>query len=169
MIAAGVVAGLLPLVHAHSFVVMMLMGACMALLQCASVLLIKREGGEVEAARIPAWAELWAVLRPWVAFAAVASLIALPQMIWATRESAVRAGQFFGWEFGWDHGEENVVWFWLKNTGVLFPLLVAALAWRGRGALVSGKLLFFFLPFVINHFSPGRRSSHFRFSLFHRS
>ena len=37
MIAAGVVAGLLPLVHAHSFVVMMLMGACMALAQGAAM------------------------------------------------------------------------------------------------------------------------------------
>jgi hypothetical protein len=35
MLAAGVVAGLMPLVHAHSFVVMMLMGACLALLQGA--------------------------------------------------------------------------------------------------------------------------------------
>src|SRR5437763_43177 len=149
MVAAGVIAGLLPLVHAHSFVVMMLMGACLALMQGASVLLMRREAGEDASGRAPTWAELWAVLRPWVAFAAVASLIALPQMIWATRESAVRAGQFFGWEFGWDHGEENVVWFWLKNTGVFIPLLVAALVWRGRGALVSGRLLFFSLPFAL--------------------
>src|SRR6266511_6317813 len=31
MIAAGVIAGLLPLVHAHSFVVVMVMGGCIAL------------------------------------------------------------------------------------------------------------------------------------------
>jgi len=33
MIGAGVAAGLLPLVHAHSFVVVMAMGACLAVLQ----------------------------------------------------------------------------------------------------------------------------------------
>ena len=32
MIAAGVAAGLLPLVHAHSFIVVMGMGACLALI-----------------------------------------------------------------------------------------------------------------------------------------
>jgi hypothetical protein len=187
MIAAGIIAGLLPLVHAHSFVVMMSMGACVALLQGLAVLVSKREADDARERTdagvdgrtdvsvdgrtdAHAWRRVWAVWRPWVVFAAAASLLALPQMFWATRESAVRAGQFFGWEFGWDHGTENVVWFWLKNTGVFIPLLVAALAWRGRvsvkpergsvgrerGSLgrgresvVSGKLLFFYLPFVL--------------------
>jgi len=90
---------------------------------------------------------VWAVWRPWVAFAAAASLLALPQMFFATRESAVNAAQFFGWEFGWDRGGRNVVWFWLKNTAVFIPLLVVALVWRGAG--VSKRLLFFYLPFVL--------------------
>jgi hypothetical protein len=180
MIAAGLVAGLLPLVHAHSFVVMMLMGACLALLQGASVLVLKgtegergtqgeggtgREAGtEVERGMADdddraqgashAWSRVWAMWRPWLVFAAAASALSLPQMFWATRETGVRAGQFFGWEFGWDHGTENVLWFWLKNTACFIPLLVAALAWRGldsvgRKPVVSGRLLFFYLPFVL--------------------
>jgi hypothetical protein len=90
---------------------------------------------------------VWAVWRPWVLFAVAASALALPQMLYATRESAVNAGQFFGWEFGWAHGQYNVVWFWIKNTSVFIPLLVLALAWRGAG--VSKRLLFFYLPFVL--------------------
>lgn len=144
MVAAGVVAGLMPLVHAHSFVVMMSMGACMALAQGAAVLFAK--GGDARA-DVPLWARAWAVWRPWVLFAVAASVLALPQMFYATRESAVRGGQFFGWEFGWAHGETNVVWFWIKNTAVFIPLLVAALAWRGAG--VSRRLLFFYLPFLL--------------------
>jgi hypothetical protein len=144
MIAAGVVAGLMPLVHAHSFMVMMLMGACLALAQGVAVLLSK---GEDARAGATVWARVWAVWRPWVLFAAAASVLALPQMFFATRESAVNAGQFFGWEFGWAHGQTNVVWFWIKNTAVFIPLLVAALVWRGAG--VSKRLLFFYLPFVL--------------------
>jgi hypothetical protein len=153
MIAAGVIAGLLPLVHAHSFVVMMLMGACLALMQGA-VVLVWKENKSDESARESVWARVWMVLRPWLAFAAVASLVAVPQMFWATRDSGVRAGQFFGWEFGWDHGTENVAWFWLKNTGVFLPLLVAAIAWRGREPVVSRRLLFFYLPFLLCFFVP---------------
>ncbi|HEX8178859.1 MAG TPA: hypothetical protein VF525_04875, partial [Pyrinomonadaceae bacterium] len=121
MIGAGVVAGLLPLVHAHTFVVLMVVGACLALL-------------------FPRW-------RLWFAFFLAASVLALPQMWWATRASAVKAGSFFEWTFGWDRGQQNVVWFWLRNTGLFIPALVAALAWRGH--MMSKRLLLFYLPFTL--------------------
>jgi len=74
MIAAGVAAGLLPLVHAHSFVVVMAMAGCLALLQIR-----------------------W---REWITFFVVASVIAIPQLLWSTMHSAVNAGSFFAWEVG---------------------------------------------------------------------
>ena len=123
MLAAGVVAGLLPLVHAHSFVSLMLMGGCLALL-------------------FPRW-------RAWMLFFAVALVIAAPQMWWATRDSAAQAGSFFAWQFGWDHGQQNVFWFWLKNTGLFIPLLIAAIAWRGREPIVPKRLLLFYAPFTL--------------------
>ena len=129
MIAAGVVAGLLPLVHAHSFVVVMVVGGCIALLQ-----------------------RRW---RDWITFAFVASVIALPQMWWSTHNSAVDAGKFFEWQVGWDHGQENPFWFWLKNTGLFIPLTLAALLWRHDGKpLISRKLLVFYLPFTLCFIIP---------------
>ncbi|MGH9872770.1 MAG: hypothetical protein ACRD9S_09920 [Pyrinomonadaceae bacterium] len=129
MIAAGVVAGLLPLVHAHSFVVVMVVGGCIALLQ-----------------------RRW---RAWITFAVVASVIALPQMWWSTHNSAVDSGKFFEWQVGWDHGQENALWFWFKNTGLFIPLTIAALLWRQGGKpLVSRKLSIFFLPFILCFIIP---------------
>jgi hypothetical protein len=91
--------------------------------------------------------------RAWFIFFAVALVIAAPQMWWATRGSAARAGSFFGWQFGWDRGEQNALWFWFMNTGLFIPLLVAALAWlawRGRTvAVASRRLLLFYLPFTL--------------------
>jgi hypothetical protein len=92
---------------------------------------------------------VWDVWRPWLAFAAAASALAVPQMLWATSGSSVDSSRFFGWEFGWARGEENAVWFWIKNTAVFIPLLVAALAWRGREPVVPPRLLFFYLPFAL--------------------
>jgi hypothetical protein len=149
MLAAGLVAGLLPLVHAHSFVVMMLMGACLALLQGAFALTSSEGKSLEEDARPSALVKLWEVWWPWVAFALAASVLAVPQMLWAMRGSSVDASRFFGWEFGWAHAQENVVWFWIKNTALFIPLTVAALAWRGREPLVSRRLLFFYMPFVL--------------------
>ena len=129
MTAAGVVACLLPLVHAHSFVVVIVVGACLAVLQ-----------------------QRW---RDWTTFFFVASLIALPQMWWSTHHSAVDAGKFFDWQFGWDHGQENAVWFWFKNTGLFIPLTVAAILWRKKKEpLVSRRLLIFFLPFTLCFIIP---------------
>src|SRR6185295_12725223 len=128
MIAAGVAAGLLPLVHAHSFVVVMVMAGCLALLQIR-----------------------W---REWFVFFAVASVIAIPQMLWSTMHSAVDATTFFAWEIGWDHGQENPVFFWFKNTGFFIPLVLIAVLIKQRDYLVPRRLLLFYLPFTLCFITP---------------
>jgi len=128
MIAAGVAAGLLPLVHAHSFVVVMAVGACIALLQTK-----------------------W---RDWAVYFMVACVIAVPQLLWSTSNSAVKPGSLFAWEFGWDRNHENAIWFWFKNTGLFIPLIVTAILWRGKHQLVSKGLLLFYLPFTLCFIVP---------------
>jgi hypothetical protein len=135
MAIAGAIAGLLPLVHAHSFVVVMVVGAGVALLL-----------------GLQEW-------KAWAIFFLVAIVIALPQMWWATRGSSVEAESFFGLNFGWDKGQESFVWFWFKNTGLLIPLIVAAFLWRERGRegekyLAPPKLLLFYLPFTLCFIIP---------------
>ena len=128
MIAAGFAAGLLPLVHAHSFVVVMAMAGCLALLQIR-----------------------W---REWFVFFAVASVIAIPQLLWSTMHSAVDAGSFFAWEIGWDHGQENPVFFWFKNTGFFIPLILVAVLIKQGSYLVPRRLLLFYLPFTLCFIIP---------------
>lgn len=204
MLAAGVVAGLLPLVHAHSFVVVMGVGAVLALgrywrawmvpLAALVILGIGIYFGFLPAAYlkivlvIVAGAVSLGVLyllpgnqrRLWLIFFLAALVIALPQLWWSTHDSAVKAGTFMGWHFGWDSTDEvffktrllssdpqpgavktglirflDVLWFWLKNTGVFIPLLIAALVWkRGGDRLVSRRLLWFYLPFTLCFIIP---------------
>lgn len=129
MLAAGLIAGLLPLVHAHSFIATMGVAIVLALIN------IKR----------------W---REWFLFFIVASVIAGPQMLWSTHGSAVSTRAFIAWEFGWGHGDESIIWFWLKNTGLFIPLLITALLWKTDTYLVSRKLLFFYLPFTLCFIVP---------------
>ncbi|HKU74538.1 MAG TPA: hypothetical protein VJR02_11500 [Pyrinomonadaceae bacterium] len=128
MIAAGVAAGLLPLVHAHSFVVVMAMAGCLVLIQ-----------------------RRW---REWITFFVVASAIAIPQLLWSTMHSAVDASSFFAWEVGWDHGQENPIWFWFINTGFFIPLILIAVLMRGDGYLVPKRILLFYLPFTLCFIVP---------------
>lgn len=129
MIAAGFIAGLLPLVHAHSFIAVMTVAGVLALIN------------------ISKW-------REWLAFILVASVLAIPQMLWSTHGSAVSTRQFIGWEFGWGHANENVFWFWFKNTGFFIPLLITALLWKTDKYLISRKLLLFYLPFTLCFIVP---------------
>ena len=128
MIAAGVAAGVLPLVHAHSFVVVMGMAACLALIQ-----------------------RRW---REWFAFFVVASAIAIPQLLWSTMHSAVDASSFFAWELGWDRGQENPILFWLRNTGIFIPLIFAAVLMRDNGYFIPKRVLVFYLPFTLCFIIP---------------
>jgi hypothetical protein len=129
MLAAGLVAGLLPLVHAHSFIAAMGVAGVLALIN------------------IRKW-------REWALFIVVACIIAIPQMAWSTHGSAVSARQFMGWKFGWRESNENVLWFWFKNTGFFIPLLIAALLWKTDEYLVPRKLLLFYLPFTLCFIVP---------------
>lgn len=128
MMAAGVAAGLLPLVHAHSFVAVMGMAACLALIHIR-----------------------W---REWFAFFAMASAIAIPQLLWSTLNSAVDASTFFAWHLGWDRGEENPLVFWFLNTGFFIPLIFAAILLRFNDYIVGKRLLLFYLPFTLCFIIP---------------
>ena len=129
MLAAGAVAGLLPLIHAHSFIAVMMVGAFLALIN------LRR----------------W---REWFLFFLVASIIAIPQLLWSTHGTAVSTRAFIAWQFGWDRSDENFFWFWFKNTGLFIPLLITALLWKREDYLVPRKLLFFYLPFTLCFIVP---------------
>ena len=98
----GLLAGTLPLVHAHSFAALMGMAGCLALMS------FRR----------------W---REWLVFFVSASVISVPELFWAMRNSASKLGRFIDWEYGWDNGEADPIWFWLKNAGFFIPLLLAAI------------------------------------------
>jgi hypothetical protein len=148
---AGLFAGLLPLVHVHSLLVLFVIGCFMLLMRPMS----------------------W---REWIAFAAGTSLIAVPELIWSTTGSATKVSNFVDWHFGFDARDNNVVWFWIKNTGVAIPLVFTGiyLAYRAmrmpppepdqkkkhkktpdtRDEILAGLpapycLILFYLPFVL--------------------
>jgi hypothetical protein len=98
----GLLAGLLPLIHLHSLVVLFVVG---------TVLFILRP-------------ERWMT---WIAFAIGVGLIAVPELAWSASGSASETSKFFEWHFGWDKGDKNFLSFWFLNTGLVIPLIIAGL------------------------------------------
>ena len=134
MLAAGVITGLLPLIHAHSFISIMLVAAFLvpwvyrrAWIAYAAAALV---GGIVffaaasyGAAGSPLIkiafvvivlgliANLWFLLprphlRLWLCFFVMALVVGLPQIFWSTRGSAVKTQSFIAWQFGWDSDQQ---------------------------------------------------------------
>ncbi|MEZ5345541.1 MAG: hypothetical protein R2681_08305 [Pyrinomonadaceae bacterium] len=97
----GLLAGCLPLIHAHSLAVLFIASAFWFFVS------------------ITRW-------KYWITFAAGVLVIALPELFWILSGSASHTSEFIGWHFGWDSRGENLVWFWIKNTGIFIPLLAAA-------------------------------------------
>jgi hypothetical protein len=119
--AAGVAVALMPLVHGHAFVTVLAVGTALAAL-------FRR--------------------RAWMDFLVLAVAGALPQVAWMATGSSMQLRRFVAWQPGWDHGGANPVSFWLWNTGVFVPLLLAALLWWRGGPVVGGRLARFYIPFA---------------------
>lgn len=97
-IIIGLIAGLLPLIHLHSLAVLFAVTAFLLFLRF----------------------EKW---REWIGFGIGVCVFAIPQLVWSMSGSATQTSEFFSLHFGWDSGATNFFWFWLKNTGILIPMI----------------------------------------------
>ncbi|MEZ5428993.1 MAG: hypothetical protein R2747_22295 [Pyrinomonadaceae bacterium] len=105
----GLLAGTLPLIHAHSLFVLFVVAAFLFFF------------------RLDRW-------REWIAFGVGTAAVAIPALLWIMTGSASHLSEFIDWHFGWDLRDDNFFWFWFKNTGLLIPLLVAGIIlWVNRG------------------------------------
>ena len=125
---AGAITGLLPLVHAHAFVVTLAVGAVVA----------------VASRQLSRW---------WTFFAS-ALVLALPQVAWLAAGSELQTGEFVAFQLGWDRGNRPPLTFWIDNLGLFIPLLAVALFLGPREGWLTRRHLLFYLPFLACFFVP---------------
>jgi hypothetical protein len=139
MAAAGVLAGLLPLIHGHTFLMIGLVGLVMAAVDLARVLPSGLRA-------------LGRAVGPWALFGAIALGLALPQVWLLAQSSSVQTAHFFGYEPGWVSGDLGFFRFYWRNLG-LFPILfVVALLWPRRrrfARVLSRRAVAFLAPFLV--------------------
>ena len=147
----GLIAGTLPLVHLHSLAVLFVIATFLFFF------------------KLNKW-------REWIPFGVGVAVIAVPELFWSMSGSATRATEFFAFHFGWDAGQTNIIWFWIKNTGFLIPLIAVGIYLvyfpqsreEGESKMAKVKrqhetadsslithhssLLFFYTPFVLLFF-----------------
>ena len=132
---AGILGGLLPMIHTHSYLALGIIAACWL----------------VYSALRDRFCRKW--MLSWLAFGLPAVALAFPQLLLWTFHSVEGNEQFLRFHFDWvNGGKENWLWFWLKNVGPLF--LIAPLAFmtadkEQRAVFFPAPLLFLLCEFAV--------------------
>jgi len=115
MAAAGIMGGLLPMIHTHSYFALGLMA--MAWMVCDGIRSRFR----------------WTWLKKWCLFGIPAVLLAVPQLLEWTFQSVGGNSSFFRYHLDWvNEGKENFIWFWVKNVGPVAIIAPAAFLFTSR-------------------------------------
>ena len=109
--------------------------------------------------RRSAWPELWPRLANWGVYGALAVALAAPQLFTWTFRQSVGNEQFLRFRFNWVNGEQGMLdgylWFYVKNIGLPFLLILIALLEKNekRRFLAAGAFMIF-LPAELIQFQP---------------
>ncbi len=143
-VLAGVVAGLMPLAHAHTVLVMIPTILFLALVHIFSE---RNHRSQAVAA--------------WLVFAGVSVIVGFQEVLYFINGVAGTSGQFFRFAPGWT-AQENWLWFWFKNAGLLIPVSLLSILIPGSrslkaitaaGLLVfTGANLFIFAPWAWDNY-----------------
>ena len=120
LVLLGLMAGGLPLLHTHSFLALALASAGV----CAWCVWHAERGRR------------WDALRPFVLYAGLTAALALPQLILFTFPQATGSDHFLRFQFNWcnNRGGNGLIdpyfWFYLKNIGLPYLLILLALLRR---------------------------------------
>ncbi len=123
-------AGGLPLIHTHSYLALVLFsaGAC---LYCV----------------VTAKGSRWQSFRPWLIYGAIAAALSLPQLIAFTFVQATGSDHFLRFQFNWCNNRggrglvDGYLWFYIKNIGLPYLLILFALCKRKpKGEALSDDL-----------------------------
>lgn len=119
--AAGLIAGMIPFFHAHTYMVAI------------------------------AVTGFWFLLKPqkdWFKFFIPAILLAAPQFYYFSSQVLGYSSGFFHFQLGWAaHVQhDNWLWFWFKNIGVMLPLIPVAWWWSWKK---YRKLFWLYFPFLL--------------------
>src|SRR3989344_4123242 len=126
IIIAGLLSGVLPLVHAHSLFLIFLV----SLIYFPLSVMFSKEP------------ERKNIIISWAIFAALTALLSIP--IIKTISQDKNTLHFIRLDPGWT-SKENIILFWGKNLGIFAPILTVALVWVYK---TLGVVLIFFMVFA---------------------
>lgn len=137
-ILLGIIAGCMTMIHTHSFLALAVISAVMAVWSVLETPIKNRKD----------------VLINWCIYAAIAAVLALPQMfVWTFNQA--ESGGFLKYSPVWMNTQDPYIWFWLKNFGIILLLIIPAFINTGRDnkKIFTGGIVLFILAELIQ-FQP---------------
>ncbi len=130
-VCAGVVAGLMPMMHTHS-----LLAVGIIAFTWFVVYFFKADDKKE-------------YFISWLICGIIAGVLALPQLFYWTFQQASEGG-FLKLHFNWVNESDPWLWFWVKNVGIVFVLLIPAiLSDLKKLYIYSGALVIFIIAELI--------------------
>ncbi|MBQ8648296.1 MAG: hypothetical protein IJ484_09150 [Oscillospiraceae bacterium] len=121
----GLMAGTLPLTHTHSLLALVLVSAGWLV---HALITFRNEPRR---------------LLPWLGYAALAGALCLPQLFGVIFRQTSTGNNFLRFHFNWANEGDPYFWFYIKNIGIVYLLLIPAFVTAGRTMrwMYSGGLL----------------------------
>ena len=116
-ICLGVLAGAMPLVHTHSFFALGIISVFLIIAMLLKQVFSKQSKEDAKAG--------WKNMKFFFLFGVIAVVLAAPQLLGFTfRQSS--AGGFLKYHFNWCNESDSWLWFYIKNMGFIFLLMLPA-------------------------------------------
>ncbi len=134
LVLLGVMAGMLPMINTHCFLALGLMSA-----------------GWLVYDLIRSRRQLGMAVKGWLLYGGLAVVLAAPQLFTWTFSQAVGNDTFLNFRFNWVNGQmgmqDSWLWFWIKNVGLPFVLILLSLLEKNekRRFIACGAFVIFLL------------------------
>ena len=69
---------------------------------------------------------------PWLAWAGAQAVVWIPLVFTQLMTGGQTGGSFFQWHWNWANEGDNYFWFYIKNIGLVYLLIVPGFLWAGR-------------------------------------
>lgn len=132
-ILAGIIAGLMPMVHTHSYLALGILSGTWFFVY------YKEQDSKLS------------YILNWFSFGIPALLLSIPQLLYWTFNQSGSEG-FVRYHFNWANGSDLWLWFWIKNVGIVFLLLIPALKYTSASLRKIGWgffMIFFIAEFIV--------------------
>lgn len=133
-IILGVIAGCMPMIHTHSFLAL---GIISAVILCFELVRSK---------------DRKTCFKRWLWYGVIALALSMPQLFfWTFSQTGSNSESFLNWHFNWVNKDDPYLWFYIKNWGLVFLLIIPAFintSKRNRTFLIAAAAVFAIAEFI---------------------